>query len=289
MTKSISIHSSPFVSIAIPATDMRVLRAIRSILNAGRNYRLEIIIVFNNCDPRYVKELQVLFPKEVARRTMIIIHLPKSTIGGARNAAVAASHGTYIVHMDSDCEMLPDYFDHLGNLLEQNILIARGETNFIGLPAFFDRANCALKNLVYHKRKGICYTPNLIVRASLNKKFPFDATILYGEDNELSIRLGLNGIAPIFSPSTKMNHIDYADTNTIFKKYFLYGIARNYRLRKWRRDANAINYYKKLFGEVPQLDNFPIKIRLGILALYVIRNIGVLYGLCASSIVQSRQ
>lgn len=284
MAKSRSIHSNTFISVVIPATDMRVARAVESILNDRPN-SFEIIVAFNNCDPQNQGALKAIFLQEVADGTLKVLYSPKSTIGGARNAAIAASCGTYIIHMDSDCKIKSGYFNKLDVFLKQRFLVARGNVHFLGSSSFLDRANCALKDSVYRNRSTICYTPNLIISAELQKKFLFDTATLHGEDTELSIRLSQNGIVPVILSEMVMDHIDYANSTAILKKYYLYGIARNHRFKNLRNNASTFVYYKKLFDEIPPLNDFPFQIRCGIFFLYVIRDLGVLYGLLRDSMI----
>ncbi|MEK7175660.1 MAG: glycosyltransferase family 2 protein [Patescibacteria group bacterium] len=280
MVKSISLPNNPFISIVIPAMDLKVIRAINSILRIKSSFSFEIIVIFNNCDYKVVERIIKIFYTQKNTGILKIVYLTRSTIGGARNAGIKIATGNYIIHMDSDCEVRNDYLKNISFVTQKEFLVARGDVLFFSSDNFLDIANCKLRDFIYKTQKKICYTPNLIINIKLHKNgFIFDDKNLHGEDTELSIRFERQAIYPIFLPEVIMFHKDELKTLDIIKKYFYYGIARAYRFKKWNRKIVKYKFYQQLFGEINicSLKNIKPIIRLGILFLYFCRNMGVIY------------
>lgn len=283
-----SAPSNHKISFVIPATDKRVFDSIESLLrlNLDPVYSFEIIVVFNNCPQPIFNQAKEIF--KTKRNNIIIkfIHTPISTIGGARNLGIKNSSGQYIIHMDSDCYVNVDYLEQLEKVAGKEFKIGRGEVVFLDSGGFWDKVNCKLKNLAYHTRNDVSYTPNLIVSTEFHKSgFNFDEKVFHGEDTELGIRLTSAKIFPITLPQLKMFHKDKETFFSLTKKYFQYGVARVYRFKKWQFNGPLWVFYKRLFGEIPPLDSFSFKDRLGILILYLMRDLGVLYGLFSKKFV----
>jgi GT2 family glycosyltransferase len=285
MKKLMSNHFNyPIISFVIPAVDNKVYNAVISITDqVKQKYKVEIVIVLNNCSDNFFLELNKKISEQIKHHFIKIIFLKKATIGSARNLGIKNAQGDYVVHMDSDCKLGSNYIDSLIKEIKKNDFeIARGPVNFIGFDTFLCKASYILKDLIYKSQKNICYTPNLIINMKLHKEknFWFDEKFLHGEDSEFSFRMTRIGIIPIHIRSVVMIHRDYDQSFKMFRKYLLYGIARAYRFKKWNFKNNKLNFYSRVFGEIPKLNTIlSPKIRLGILVLYIIRNIGVLYGL----------
>lgn len=92
-------------------------------------------------------------------------------------------------------------------------------------------------------------------------------------------------IVPRFFNDLIIEHIDHKSILKIIMTYFHYGVGRTYRFRKNLLKGNLTlrdkyRIYYRLFNEIPNLrgiNSFIIKII--ILFLYLIRDIGVIYGL----------
>jgi glycosyltransferase involved in cell wall biosynthesis len=279
MEQSILNHSNPVVSIVIPAIDLNVINAVSSIFHAKQVTSFEIIVVFNNCNEKIVEGFKIFINKN--NNPCKVFYSKNNTIGGARNIGIAAARGKYIIHMDSDCKMLPDYMEQLLPFLGHEFQIIRGKMLFIGKDTFLGRADYKLRQATYRIRKGTCYTPNLIVNEKIHhqKNFIFNDKILNGEDLDFSIQLENNGIIPVYAPNIIMAHKDKINMLFIIKKYFQYGTARAYRFKKWKKQNSASNFYIRIFGEIPSLSIFSLRLKIGIVILYIIRDIGVAYGL----------
>lgn len=281
-----SDHFKYQVSFVVPATSIKVIKAINSLLESCLDYPVEIIVIFNNCPESEAQQVRNTFRTEYDRGFFKVIHIPKSTIGGARNEGIRAALGKYVVHMDDDCFVLSDYIDKLIIETKKEFQIAKGDVMFLAADNFWDRVNCKLKKLAYSTRRNICYTPNLVVNIKIHESgFTFDEKVFHGEDTELSIRLINAGISPISIPQLVMFHKSKESLNSLTKKYFQYGVARVYRFKKWQFNESFFGFYKRLFGEIPPLSSFSFRDRLGILTLYFMRDIGVLYGLITKKFV----
>jgi len=279
-----------FLSFIIPTMDdPRIRETITSIISSEgwSSYDCEIIVVVNNC-PKYFfenlcKEFSLLGFKDCIK----ILYFKNSNIAKARNVGIKTSKGQYIIHIDSDCKMAVDYIKKLKKYLStQNFLIGRGSINFIPANNFLSKANCELKKLAYFSRQKTSYTPNLIVKKELYRKVGlFDEKVFYGEDTEWSQRLKDFGIIPRFFSDLIINHIDHKSISEIIITYFHYGVGRTYRFKKALlknslAPCDKLSIYYHLFDEIPNLgsvDSFINKIF--ILFLYLLRDIGVIYGL----------
>jgi len=272
------------MSFVIPATSHYVCNAVYSILDQRESsHKFEIVIVLNNCSRNILSILNKKFTTQIKKNVIRILFLRKATIGSARNFGIKNAIGKYIIHTDSDCYLHPDYIKIFFQQVQKRPLtIARGDVSFIGKNSFLNKASCELKNLVYKKREKVCYTPNLITDTNIHKKMNlwFDTSFLYGEDTGFSLRIAQMKIIPSQIPALSMIHYDYDQGFYILKKYFLYGIARVYRFQKWKSKNSKIYFYYHLFNEIPNINKiYPGRLRLGIVFLYLIRNLGILYGL----------
>lgn len=106
------------VSIIIPCfNDGRYLReAVQSVVQYPESDAYEIIIV--NDGSSDTKTLEVL--RDLVREGFRVIHQANRGLGAARNAGIKAAHGSYILPLDSDNRIRPDYIAEGIRVLENN-------------------------------------------------------------------------------------------------------------------------------------------------------------------------
>ena len=282
--------SNVFLSFIIPTTnDPRVKETIGSILSSEgwSSHDCEIIVVVNNCSKYFYENLCGELSPFVAKGDIKLLYLKKSNIAKARNIGIQMSKGQYVIHIDSDCKVMVDYIKKLKKYLsEQNFLIGRGGIKFIPVNNLLSKASCELKKLAYFTRRETAYTPNLMVRKELYKKVGlFDEKLSHGEDTEWSQRLKDFKVVPKFFSDLIIEHIDHKSILKIIITYFHYGVGRTYRFKRALLKSNLTlrdkySTYYRLFNEIPNLRSINSFInKIIILFLYLVRDIGVFYGL----------
>lgn len=276
--------------------DLRVKNTINSIISSTgwSTHDCELIVVVNNCPKSFYTQLYNHFISERLRSNLKILYLKEGNIAKARNIGIKTASGRYIVHIDSDCELAPDYLQNLKkHLSNRNFLIIRGVVKFIPSNNLLSRANCKLKKLVYFTRRERAYTPNLIVKKELYKKIGlFDENLFHGEDNEWSQRLKDFEITPVFLNDLVISHTDHKSILKILLTYFYYGVGRTYRFKKYLLKnsltlRSKLKVYYWLFDEIPDFRRIHSFINKTIIFfLYFVRNIGVIYGLFEWNVVK---
>jgi len=278
-----------FFSFIIPTIDdNRVKNTIQSILSLKKwnSNDCEVIVIVNNCQKSFYKDLLKEFSDWIKKGGVKILFLKKATLAQARNAGITISRRGYIVHIDGDCILEKNYLENLRkNVNKKRFLIGRGMINFIPTQNLISRANCQLKKLAYFSRKDVCYTPNLIVKFEVYKQIGlFDKTLFSGEDTEWSLRSKKFKIKPLFFDDLIIKHFDPENFKRILLNYFYYGVTRVYRFKKLnykrKKGWKKLKFFWQLFNEIPNLQKIrPFASKLLVIFLYLIRNIGVSYGL----------
>jgi len=290
-------HSKVFLSFIIPTTsDPRIQETITSITSSEgwSSHDCEIIVVVNNCPKYFYEKLCKMFSSLEFKAYIKILYLRKSNIATARNVGIKTSKGQYVIHIDSDCKMAVDYIKNLKKYLsKQNFLIGRGAVKFIPVNNLLSKANCELKKITYFTRQEIAYTPNLIIKKELYKKVGlFDEKLFHGEDTEWSQRLKDFKVIPRFFNDLIIDHIDHKSVLKIIMTYFHYGVGRTYRFKRALLKSNLTirdkySTYYRLFNEIPNLRSINyFTNRILIIFLYLVRDIGVIYGLFKWSVVK---
>jgi len=282
-------HSKILLSFIIPTVnDPRIEETIVSVIKSiGWSPRdCELIVIVNNCPKYFYEKLCNKFSSLRVKENVKILYLKKTNISQARNLGIKASQGQYVVHIDSDCKLSLDYIEKLKKHLSmQKVIIGRGTIRFIPSDNLLSRANCELKRTAYFTREEMVYTPNLIIKKEVYKKVGlFDEKLFHGEDTEWSERLKNLQIKPLFLNNLIIEHTDHKNIFKILLTYFYYGIGRAYRFKKYVFSNNPglkkLNSFYLLFNAIPNLRaiNSAI-IKLIIFFLYLVRDIGVIYGL----------
>jgi glycosyltransferase involved in cell wall biosynthesis len=120
------------VSIIIPCfNDGKYLReAVQSVLQYPDRTAYEIIVVNDGSSDSIT--LEVL--RDLEREGFRVIHQANRGLGAARNAGIKASHGSYVLPLDSDNKIRPDYISMGVRVLESNprIGMVYGDAGYFG-------------------------------------------------------------------------------------------------------------------------------------------------------------
>ena len=123
---------SNLVSVIIPCFNdgQFLLEAVQSVQHYPDPRAYEIVVVNDgSCDPL---TMQVL--ADVERENCRVIHQPNRGLGAARNAGIRSASGIYILPLDSDNRIRPEYISEGTRVLEQNprIGVAYGDAEYFG-------------------------------------------------------------------------------------------------------------------------------------------------------------
>jgi glycosyltransferase involved in cell wall biosynthesis len=181
------VDQSPLVSIIIPCYNQGVYleEAVDSVLN--QTYQnTEIIIVNDGSTDSYTNTLLSNYNKP---RTRIII-IENQGLAGARNAGIRVSQGKYILPLDGDDKIAPEYIAEAVNILENkpSVKLVYCEAEYFGAKS----GKWELPEYSYTH----LFFGNMIFCSAVYRKVDFDATdgydtnMKYGwEDWEFWLRL----------------------------------------------------------------------------------------------------
>lgn len=190
------IRQNMDISVVIPAynEEKYLKQCIDSIKQQKSKFNYEIIVVDNNSTDETVK-----ISKELGVR---VIKEKEQGVGAARNAGTSIANGKYVLHMDADSRLEPEYFEKLMKYFKEHseVVCVGGQyvfydatiiKNVLRKLTFFPflwfaqvfsnfrigpMGGCmAFKNAVYKKTEGF------------NKKLKF------GEDSDLCRQLSFFG------------------------------------------------------------------------------------------------
>lgn len=161
---------TPTVSVIIPCYNhgIYIEETIQSVISSNYN-SYEIIIVNDGSTDSYTNELL----EKMSIDKVIILQTSNQGLAAARNVGIVNSHGKYILPLDADDKISPDYLEEAVKIMEQsfNVKVVSCEVRFFG------------------KKFGIYYLPkfsierllkqNILVASCFFRRSDFDATIGY--------------------------------------------------------------------------------------------------------------
>jgi glycosyltransferase involved in cell wall biosynthesis len=123
---------SPVLSVIIPCYNhgQYIREALQSVALCTDTALYEIIIINDGSTDEYT--VQVL--RELEREGYRVIHQPNLGLGAARNNAIKASKGKYILPLDSDNRIRPDYIKEGINVLDNHseAAVVYGDAEYFG-------------------------------------------------------------------------------------------------------------------------------------------------------------
>lgn len=260
--------TNPKVSIIIPAWNkvgysLSCLISISERLDIATNPSFEVVLVDNGS----VDSTPLLKSIE----NIVYIH-NKENLGfvGGCNAGFDKAKGEYIIFLNNDAEITPDWLTSLYDTIDDNptvgivgskIIYPNGVLQEAGGIIFkdadglnygkFDQADSYQYN--YVRDVDYCSGASIIIKRSLMKKFGgFDKIYqpAYYEDTDLSFKVREEGLRVVYQPDSVIYHIEGGtagtSTSTGFKKY--QAINKDKFLKRWASvlkssHVTANNYY----------------------------------------------
>jgi len=183
---------TPLVSVVIPCfnSGKYLPEALESVFKAKKNFEIEIIIADDGSGDTATLELLNKLENEGSAKV-----LRKSNGGpaSARNLGVKSAHGKYILFLDSDNRILPDFLSQTIPVLEKNptVAVVYGEARFFGEFSnrrAFESGPFNIDKLISNNYIDIC---SLVRRTALEQAEGMDESrLLIGfEDWEFWIHL----------------------------------------------------------------------------------------------------
>ncbi|MDB8954190.1 glycosyltransferase, partial [Parabacteroides merdae] len=190
-------------------------------------------------------------------------YIPNGGPGNARNYGAKQSKGDYLIVLDSDCILPPDYIKSVNKELKET-----GADAFGGPDKASDSFTDVQKAINYSmtsffttggirggKKKMDKFYPrsfNMGIRKSTYEALGGFSPMRFGEDIDFSIRLFKNGNKVCLFPSAWVYHKRRTDWHKFFRQVYNSGIAR-------------INLYKKYPDSLKLVHLLPAAFTLGVL------------------------
>ncbi|WP_342647780.1 glycosyltransferase [Mucilaginibacter sp. CSA2-8R] len=122
----------PLISVIIPCFNSGefLMSAIDSVQNNSSAYNFEVIIINDGSTDQYTLDLL----KELSAKSYKVINQENKGAANARNKGVKSASGKYLLMLDSDNRIYPDFIARSIKKLEasEKIGVAYGNVNFIG-------------------------------------------------------------------------------------------------------------------------------------------------------------
>lgn len=247
--------NSPLVSILIPVygVEKYIVRCLESVVNQTYD-NIEVILV-NDCTPDKSIELAEDYIKTspIAGKTRIIYHEKNRGLSAARNTAVAAAKGVFVLHLDSD-----DYVDR--NTVKEIVEYAIEQGADAVLYGFTHRYNSFEKvehisipkdkteciNLILQRRIPVCLCGGLYKRELYGHGVEELEGYDYEEDYVTKPRLlyYANKIVAYDKPFYVYNHQTEGSMTKTFKKKCI------------EDTIVTVDTLRTFFQEVPDADNY---------------------------------
>ncbi|MEO6109543.1 MAG: glycosyltransferase [Candidatus Saccharimonadales bacterium] len=258
---------SPKISIVIPAWNkvgysLSCITSLAERLDVLKNPSFEVILVDNGSSDST--------PLLKRIKNLVYVHNEENLgfVGGC-NAGFEAAKGEYVIFLNNDAEVTPDWLTTLYNTIENDasigivgskIIYPNGVLQEAGGLIFkdadglnygkFDQADSYQYN--YVRDVDYCSGASIIIRHSLMKKFGGFDTLYqpaYYEDTDLSFKVRKEGLRVVYQPDSVIYHIEGGtagtSTSTGFKKY--QAINKDKFLKRWgsilKKDHVTANDY----------------------------------------------
>ncbi len=200
-----------WVSVIIPAhnEDKHIRDCIDSVLRTGwPRDRLEILVV---------DHASVDSTGKLARMAgATVLQISSGKIGAVRNVGLAAAKGEFVAYVDADCSVPPTWLQTAVRLLESDASIGAvgGPCLSPAKGTWVERslAPSVIGPTAPRRVKAIA-TSSFIARTSLLREVGgFDETLVSGEDDDMSNRIGARGLTLVSASDCHIVHHGYPRT-----------------------------------------------------------------------------
>ena len=155
----------------------------------------------------------------------------------ARNLGSQKASGRYLVFIDTDTTLTPDYISSLESFTQKNIAFGGGTEDLPPDSSLLQRAIhysmsawLSTGGIRGHRRAMEAFKPrthNMILRTSLFRQIGgFRPSLRYGEDIDLSLRIEKHGTQGQLCPQLKVFHYRKNTLSAFFKQVYHSGAAR---------------------------------------------------------------
>jgi len=203
----------PLVSVVIPIYNYGVQfeKTLQSVFDSTyKNF--EIIIVDDGSNDEYVKlKLDSLH----GHSNITVISQENSGPSSARNNGIKNSNGDFILPLDADDTIHPEYIQNCVNILKnnKNISPVYCDTNHIGeLQGVEQRPEWSIDRLIQGPFIVNC---SMFHKESFDKCGGYDETLKGWEDYDLWIRMGKNGYTGKRIPKPLFNYFHHENDGTV--------------------------------------------------------------------------
>ena len=206
-----SKSTKPSVSVIIPAynEEAHISACIASVFSTGwADDQLEVLVIDHSSTDSTANLARIAGAD--------VLHISTGRIGAVRNAGLAAAKGEFVAYVDGDCTVPRTWLQAAITLLESDASIGA-----VGGPClspangtWVERslAPCEVSPGIIRCVKAIA-TSSFITRTSLLREAGgFDETLVSGEDDDMSNRIGLRGLTLVSDSDCYIVHHGYPQT-----------------------------------------------------------------------------
>lgn len=208
----------------------------------GLSIKVEIIVVDDGSESTQATKIARIV-REMQRRLPYALQLliqENAGPGPARNNGASAAKGTWLLFLDSDCELPDEYLSNaelaLGRAEEKNLALLGGPDKARGdFSALQQAIQYAMSSVLTtggirgRKRAADIYYPrsfNMLIKATAFSRVSGFANLRFGEDLDLSMRIMKAGGQSEYMPSLGVYHKRRSTLRAFFRQVFNSGMAR---------------------------------------------------------------
>lgn len=206
------------------------------------HFQSEVIVVDDGSEAahaastaRIVQEMKQKMPYSLQ-----LLRQANAGPGPARNYGAAAARGSWLLFLDSDCELPPDYISNAAKALERaeeqhKVLLGGPDSARADFSALQQAIQYAMSSVLTtggirgRKKAADTYYPrsfNMMVQASAFRQVSGFNNLRFGEDLDLSMRIMKTGGISGFVPTIGVYHKRRSTLKSFFRQVFNSGMAR---------------------------------------------------------------
>ena len=256
---------APIFSVVIPTYNRpsQLSRCVESIgrQEAGRESIEAIVVNDGGSEPDKAELVDV-----ANGISLTIMSQQRRGPGAARNAGAFHVHGEYVVLLDDDCLLPPDWYERASASIARNpdCMIGGHTLNLLSKNRFAE-ASQTLVDYVYsyyndphEKRTPLFTSNNMIFPAALFRAIGgFDESFRAAEDRELCRRWHRHGYRSVYDASVVVHHAHDLRFASLLRQHFTYGRGA---LPYWQQESGGLRHLEvEPFAFYRGMLSFPFK------------------------------